>query len=209
MRGLGEGFRHFLAVAKMIIERDIARRLVVDLRRVGFHRVRHGDDGGQRLNIERHGLGCILRLSGCLRDHARHRIADEAHFIDGQRKTRRLGHGGAAAPLQRNAKRHRAIAGQIGCGVDSDHAGHGARGLDIDAAQNPVRLLRAHHGAIDLAGPVDVVGILPASLQQARILHPPYGLADGEFHDRQIFVLDADIHRAIASRLRTLLLQQI
>ncbi len=57
-----------------------------------------------------------------------------------------------------------------------------ARGVDrIDLG---VRMLRAQHHAIGHAGQLDVVGIAPAALDQARVLEARYALTDCEFTHR-------------------------
>ena len=69
----------------MVVERDIAGHVVVELRRArlgGFCGVGHG---GQRLDVEHDGFGGVARLRQGLGDHEGDGIADKAHLVGRQR----------------------------------------------------------------------------------------------------------------------------
>ena len=184
MRRLRESRGNLLAVAIMIIERDIVRRLVIDARRAGTVGLRHLGDGRQGLDVERDRLGGVLGLQGRLGDDKRHRIADETHFIAGQSRSRRLSHFRAIAILERDRAFERAVAREILAGVNAEHARHLSRRLNVDAANDSMRVRRAHDHAIGLAGKVDVVGIAALPLHQLGVFRARHRLADGEFGER-------------------------
>ena len=121
--------RHRSGIALLDMERGVARRLVPERRRAVGERRTAIDDRRQRLVVDLDELGgfaCDLRAVG---DDERHRVADMAHAIDGQRVARRHD--------QRRHRRqagHRAEAGQIGGGVDAVHAGALPGSGCIDAA---------------------------------------------------------------------------
>ena len=81
MRGLGEGGRDLLAVAVVIVERDVAGRFVVDQRRAGSRGVLRPHDRGQRIDVDLDRLGGVLGLQRRLGDDEGDGIADEAHLV--------------------------------------------------------------------------------------------------------------------------------
>ena len=80
MGGLGEGLLDPFAVAELPVVAEIAGRLLVQLRGVGFEGLLQVDAGGKRLVVDLHRLGRIFRLAQALRDHHRDRLADMAHL---------------------------------------------------------------------------------------------------------------------------------
>ena len=132
----GEGLRDLLGVAVVEVERDIARRLVVELRRARLRPPARGvGHGGQRLDVELDRLGRVLGLRHGLGDDAGHRsptkrtlsvasagrggvfIGVPSRFVNGMRA------------LQRADSRR----GEVGAGVDAEHARHLARRVGVDA----------------------------------------------------------------------------
>ena len=138
MRRLGEGLGDLVLVAIVIVERDIARHVIPDLRRAGLRRLARADHRGQRLDVERDRFGGVLGLRDRLRDHAGDRIADEAHFVAGERRPRRIADRRAVAALERQVAFEPAIAGQIGGGIDREHARHRFGGGGVDGADDAV-----------------------------------------------------------------------
>ena len=60
--GLGEGGGDLLGVAVVVVERDVARRVVVDERRAGRAASLRPDHGRQRIDVDLDRLGGVLRL---------------------------------------------------------------------------------------------------------------------------------------------------
>ena len=126
-------------------------------------------------------FACATRLG----DDAGDRIADIAHFVRRQRGAPRLLHRRAVAVVQRHDAFERAVAFQIGAGIDAEHARHFPRRLGVDGADDAVGVAAAHHHRIGLAGQADVVGIMSLAAQQHRVFAARHRLADGKFLDRQ------------------------
>ena len=185
MRRLGEGLGDLVLVAIVIVERDIVRHVIPDLRRAGFRRVARGHHRRQRLDVERDRFGRVLGLRDRLGDHAGDRVADVTHFVAGERRPRRIADRRAIAALERQIAFEPAIGGKIGRGQDREHARHGLGGGGVDAADDAMRVAAAHHHRIGLARPVDVVGVAALAAHQRRILGAQHGLADAEFHQRK------------------------
>ena len=97
-------------------------------------------------------FGGILRRQHRLGDDESDRIADVAHLVGRQRLAQRLLHRRAVAIVERHDAFERAVALQIGAGIDAEHARHFARGFDVDGANDAVGVLAAHHHRIGLAG---------------------------------------------------------
>jgi hypothetical protein len=76
-------------------------------------------DGWQRVVVHDHGGGSVLGLVRCLRDDHRHRLADEADHVAGERQMGRdwpaTGQGGRDAA-------------QVGKGVGGEHGHHAGQG---------------------------------------------------------------------------------
>ena len=122
-----------------------------------------------------------LALRDGFRDHAGDRIADETHFVGGQRRARRVFDRRAVAALERQIAFQPAIGGKIGAGQNRQHARHGLGGVGIDAADDPVRLARAHHHRIGLVRQVDIVGVAAFAAHQSRVFFARDRLSDAEF----------------------------
>ena len=185
MRRLGEGLSDLVLVAIVIVEREIARHVIPDLRCAGFRRVARRHHRRQRLDVERDRFGRVLGLRDRLGDHAGDRVADVTHLVAAQRRPRRIADRRAIATLERQIAFEPAIGGKIGRGQDREHARHGLGGGGIDAADDAMRVAAAHHHRIGLARPVDVVGVAAFAAHQRRILGAQHGLADAEFHQRK------------------------
>ena len=99
------------------------------------------------------------------------RLADMPDLVRRQRVVDRGQHRRAVAIVHHLARRQRADAAlrQIGRGVDREHAGHRARRRGVDAADDAVRDMAAHHHRISLAGQADIVGVMPLAAQQHRV----------------------------------------
>ena len=183
--GLGKGLGDFGGIAIVEIERDIVRHRIEQQRRARLDRVGGLEHRGERLDIEHDGLGRVLGLGDGLRNHAGDRIADIAHLVGGQRRPRRVADRRAVAVLERQVAFERAVAGQIGGGIDRQHARHRLGGGGVDAADDAMGNAAAHHHRIGLAGPADVVGVAAFAAHQRGVLAAPDRLADAEFGQRK------------------------
>ena len=185
---------------------DIVGGLVPDpraARRGGRRGVRHRR---QRVIVDVHALGGVLRLGQGLRDHHRHRIADIAHPLRAEALVRRSEHGRAVGPgaLERHLHGAEAVAGEIGAGEDGDHARHRARGGGLDGPDARVGMRRAQHDQVDLAGQVDVVVEAALALQQPRIVEAPDPLPDPElFHGATVSLFACAGQRSSAQSVRS------
>jgi hypothetical protein len=94
---------------------------------------------------------------------------------------------GAVVVLDQVAAGERLVArrDQIGARIGREHAGHGARGGDVEAANRAVRIWRAQHVAPGLARHADIGRIQPLAPQQARVLVARDRLPGAEFLDRR------------------------
>ncbi len=194
MRGLGESGRHLLAVAEMIVERDVARRLLVDERRARSRRLLGAHHRGQRIDIDLDRLGGVLGRERGLGDDAGDGIADEAHLVARQRRPRRLLHRRAVPVLERHDAFERAVLGEIGAGIDREHARHRARDRGVNALDHAMRDAAADHHRIGLAGELDVVGVAALAAHERGVLAARHRLADAELHHGEIVRVVLQIH---------------
>ena len=196
VRGLGEGFVDLRRVAVVVVGADIARHVVEHHGRARLRSLARVGDGGQRLDVEDDGFGGILGLCLRLGDDEGHRVADEAHLVGGQRVARRRLHRRAVALRHHHHGLQRAIAGgvEVGAGPDAEHARHLARFLGVDALDDAVRDLAAHHYAPGLIRHADIVAVAAFALQQGRVLVARHRLADGEFHQVDIVRSERRVH---------------
>lgn len=185
MRGGGKRGVDSRSVAKVKIERNVARHVVVELRRAFTRGLFSRNDRGEGIDIDSDRFGGILRLRYGFGDNAGDRIADIAHAINRQRLAPRLAQRRAVAIVQRHGAFERAVTFQIvGAGVDAEHPRHFQRRGFIDGADDAVGVAAPNHHGIGLAGKADVVGIIAPAAQQQRVFLARYRLPNGEFLDR-------------------------
>ena len=152
---------------------DVARHVVVHqmLRaRGGFRR----DDHRQRFVIDRHQLRRVLRRVPVGRDHERHRLARVADHVRGEAAL------GAAVGEVRMRDQQREVEpakGEVGGGVNRDHARHAAGGARIDGLDSCMRVGRADKAALERAL-VDVVGEAPVTAKQTVVFDPLHRCAE-------------------------------
>ena len=185
MRGLREGGGDLVAVAKMVVERDVSRHLIVKQRRARLCRFARAHHRRQRLDVERDRLGRVLGLRDGLRDHAGDRIADEAHLVARQRRPRRIADRRAVAVLERQIAFEPAIGLEVLAGKDRQHPGIDLGGGGVDAADDAMGNAAAHHHRIGLAGPADVVGVAAFAAHQLGVFAAANRLTDAEFGQRK------------------------
>ena len=177
-------------VADVPVVADIAGRGVVDERLAGLHRIGDGDGGGTRAVIDRNevrgGGGLVARLG----DDDRHGVADMAHAALGQHGMGRLRHRRAVLRLDAPAARQRPKPGllEIGGCIDGDNTGRRRGGCDFDAADLGMGMGAPHEHRVELARPVDVVGIGAPARQKTMVLLSAHRGADrgGHFPPRAI-----------------------
>ncbi len=160
MRRRGENRRDRRAVGAaeaVPVERDIARRLGPELRRLRQHR--GGDIGHRiaRLVIDRDKFGGVARDRLALGDDERHGLAGMADAVAGQRRTMR--HDQPGAVRDRAGEGHVADAGlrHVGGGQHRQHARQRPRRARIDAADGGEGVRRAHEHGMRLTGDAVVV----------------------------------------------------
>jgi hypothetical protein len=188
MRGAGEGRLGRRGVAKFRIEADIRPRALVHARRV-LPRGGHGlDHRGQGFVVDRDQLGAVLGGVKRFGDDHRHRFADKARLVGGQRMMRRLEWRNSAAVAKlrlRGMRRPRfmrnglqPVRHAIRSSQDRQHAG-GRRGLVLfDAADAGMCVRGAHHHRIDLAGKVLVGGVAAAAPDKPHVFAAAHRLTD-------------------------------
>ena len=150
--------------------------------------VRRRDDRRQRLPVDDDPLGAVARGERRLGDDHRDGLADEANAIDGQRKGLRDVERRAVGALERHfvwIRRHRPmrhrlepVRDEIRARQHGEHTRARQRGRRIDAHDARMRVRRADHRRVRLAGKVDVVRVTPGAGDQARIFPTTYRLAD-------------------------------
>ena len=110
---LGERRVELGGVAIVIVERDIVRDVVVELRRAGLGRLGGVGHGGQRIDVDHHGFGGVARLRQRLGHHEGHGIADKAHLVGHQRRAVGLQQRRAVAVLQRQSAGEGGVVGLL------------------------------------------------------------------------------------------------
>ncbi len=185
MRRPGERRVDGVGITKMIIERNVARHVVIEERRAVARGVFRRNHGRQRLDLEGDRFGRILGGERGLGDDVDNGIADVADLVRGQRAAPGLLHRRAVAIFERHDALERTVSFQVGRGIDAEYAGHGPRGVRIDGADYAMGNAAAHHHRISLARQTDVVGITSMTAQQHWIFAARHGLSDGKFLNGQ------------------------
>ena len=153
------------------VERLVAGRVLMQLRRPRAQRRLRVDDGRQRLVVHLNQFQRILRLVAVLRHHHGHRVAHIAHPVNGNggvgnRLQIRVGDGPGAGNGVQNA-------GRVRPGIDGKHAGRAFGGVGIDAPDAGVSVGAAQNRRVDHSRQLDVVGVGGLPGNQARIFPPP------------------------------------
>ena len=111
-------------------------------------------------------ISSAASFAACLRlgDHHRDRIADMAHLADRDHRMRRLRHRRAVLVVDLPAARQPAdiVGRHVGAGEHRHHARRLRRRRGVDAVDLRMRPIRAADERMELAGPVDVVGVVAA-----------------------------------------------
>ena len=188
VRCLGEGLGDLGRVAIVVVDADIAGRVVEHDRRAGLGRFARVGHRRQGVDVEHDRLGRVLGLRQRLGHDEGHRVAHEAHLVGGQRMARRRLHRRAVAVGHRDQGLERTVARrvEVGAGPYAQHARHRLRLFAVDAFQHAMRHLAAHHHGIGLVRQIHVVGVAALALEQGRVLLPRHRLADAEFHQIEV-----------------------
>ncbi len=181
---LGEGGVDRGLVADMPVIAEIARRRVPDARLARPHRVLDRGGGRERLVADSDQLRRFLRLRPGSGDDHRDGIADVADALDGEDRVRRLGHGRAVlrlhAPAAGQGAHTRGL--QIGARIDGDDAGRRLGARRVDALDLGMGMRAAQEHRVQLARPVDVVGVVALAGEEAEILLSAHRRADRGGH---------------------------
>ena len=192
MRGLGEGGGHLGAVAIVIVERDVAGRLLVDQRRTRSRRLLRPDNGRSESMATSTASAASLACSRSRRPRKR-RIAHPAHLVGGECRSRRPDHRRAVAVVERHDAFERA--------VRRDRRRYRPRARPASRVRTRDRSLQhavgnaaADHHRVGLAGKLDVVGVAALAAHQDRILGAHDRLADAELHQGEAVRIVLQIH---------------
>ena len=169
-------------VARLEEIRDVVRALVPHRGAARLGRRGGRRHGRQRLVVDAHEIGGVLRLSARLGDHHRDRVTDVACAVWRQPSLRRGEHGRAvrALPLQRHRHRAEAVAGHVRPGEDGEHAGRAQRRRGVDPADARVRVHRADDHRVGLARQIDVGVEAAFAANEADVLEALDALPDPE-----------------------------
>ncbi len=202
----GAGHRGFglLAVAALDIEHDVGAEALVHERRLRCRPPRADPhDAGSASIVDRYSLGGIFGGKPAFGHDRRDDVADVAHFIAGEGRTRRVVHRPAIAERHRMHDGQFAVAGALPIvgRQRQQHARHFCRGVvDRYVANARMRVRAAHERAPRGAGQRNVIDELALAAQEAHILAPAQRLADVSV------TLDhgwLDVHAAASSVSRT------
>ncbi len=188
MRGARERGLRRRGVAELAVDHDVGAGLLEQQRRVGIGGLAGVGHRGQHLVVDLDAFGAVLGGTDALCHHHRHRLADEAHLVGGQRVMRR-GEGLEVAPRREHhlggmlrphlvGDRLQSVGNEIAAGEHGEHAGHRQRRRRVDAADARMRVRRAHHDGIGLAGQAHVIGIVALAGDEAQVLAPANRLPD-------------------------------
>ena len=125
---------------------------------------------GQRLVLDLDQVARVLGDVAILGRHRRHRLADVAHPVVGDR--------GLEHRRARPCRQRIADLGRIGAGHHAKHAGESGGLAHVDGDDPRVGMGAAQHGGVRHLRHVDVVGIEALADEEARVLHPLHALAD-------------------------------
>ena len=140
------------------------------------------DDGGQGFVVDCDQLGCVTRFSGGLRHHNRNRVANMPHSAARDRGVGRQ-HRGRLITVCHGAQAGNIsdpLAREIFSGKDSEDTRGGMRSIGIDSLDDCMRMWRAQHEGVSLAGPGDVVDVVAVTGDETPILDPADRLTDTE-----------------------------
>ena len=154
----------------------IARCIRPDLRCISSKRAGTIDHGGQCVIADVNRLSRITRGSGAGRDYKGDRFAQMPHAIGGENWARWHNHGRDTGKHCGAGQRRQIIYSQIGCGKNTNDAGHGARHFRIDGAQIRMGMRRTQHHGMQRIRRQQISHIAALPGQKPRIFQPGDGL---------------------------------
>ena len=162
------------------------------------------DDRRQLLVLDDDAVDRVARRFARFGDDGDDRLADVARELVRERAARRAHRRAAIGAPEIRRRRHRLDAGrgQLGAGVDGEHARHRPRRVGVDGDDARVRVRRALEGDDRLAGLGDVVDEAAAAGEQRAVLDAMDRAAAAEARGRVVggacFAHPSDAHIALS-----------
>ncbi len=174
MGGAREGLIDGRRIAEMIAQADVFSGIRPQHRRTPGRGRRKVGDGCQRLDVEHDLLGGVGGLRWRVRDNHGNRIADMADPADRQRQPvggdRRIHQEARQWQIRDRAK---TTGAHVVADIGAKHAGSGARRLQVDPVDDPVRDGRADERRVHLARQIEIIGEASGTGEQPAILTTP------------------------------------
>ena len=176
--GVVDGRVRARLVADRPLEHDVVRGVLVELRRACLGRLLRIDDGRERLPVHDDQVERVEGLRLGLGDDGRHALAGPLDAV-GREDPRRVDvvlESGAAAGRPGHRER---VVRDVGADPDAEDArGRLGRGR-VDRADVGVRVRAAQDGHVGHRRELDVVEVVALAGDEARVLDPLDGLAEG------------------------------
>jgi hypothetical protein len=181
VRGAGEGRLGRRLVAALEQIGDVVRALLPDRVSAGG-RVGGVGDRREYLVTDVDQLGGVLGLRQSFRDDEGDRLAYIAHPPLGETEMGAPEHRRAVRPLALKRHPHPAHirGGEVIAGVDRQHPGRGLRRGHIDPTDRRMRMRRAQHIGMGLAGQIEIVLEAAVAAEQPLVLEAPHRLPYSE-----------------------------
>ena len=138
----------------------------------------HVHHRGQLLVVHLHQCGGVLGLLQGSGHHQGHAVAHVAHLVQRQDGVLGLLHRRAVDAVDQPAAGQAAHVLEVLAGVDAQHAGRGLGRSGVHAREPGVGIRRADEDAVGLLRQRDVVGVLAATGEEARVFAARHRLAD-------------------------------
>ena len=169
---LAESLFDGLPVARFVVEGEIARHFLVELRRTGIQCLFGRNHGRQIPVFDFDQLGRVLRRRNAVGNDHRHRVAHVADPVDSERWTPRFLDLLAVTPGRVQHHQELVVAGaqRVFSGIDELHPRMLRGFCDVDGHDLGMRPVRAQEMRIELAGEAPVGGVLAGPRNEAEIL---------------------------------------
>ena len=179
MRGAREGGVGGGGVAVPGLGHPVVAGRVPDPRRAVGERIGDRHDRGQVLVVDDDRIAGVARGVARLGDDGDDRLAGEAHGVGGERLQRCHRRRLAVGARERAGRGHRLHAGgdEVGAGVDGDDARHRDGGAGVDRADAGVRVRRAQHHEVQVAGERHVVDVPAGAGDERGVLDAAHRVA--------------------------------
>ena len=176
-------------VADHPVVADVAGDAVMHLGCAGRDGIGEVGDGREVSVVDFEQLGGAFGLLLGFRDHHGDRIADVARLTGGDHRMRRFGHRRAilVVDLPAAGQAADAFSRHVGADEDLDHARRRRRRRDVDPVDRGVRPVGALDEGVELAWPVDVVGVVAFAAKEPDVFLAANGCAYAfEAHGRYL-----------------------